>query len=239
MENAWMAAALKMGMLARTVAVVQLSMSIAVVAAALLKWRELRARTRATRAFAPAFSRALARDDVDGALALCRTHEGSQLATVLSAALGAARPFLGDPEHAELRASVAEVAADREQILVTGQLRRGLNLLAAIGATATLLGLLGTVGGIFNSFAAMARAGGGSVEVIAVGAGEALLTTALGIGVAIPALWLYTYFSSRLERVFAELDYGVQELIEWLMVRDTEAVEPVMMPDAELLAGVP
>lgn len=221
MENAWMAAALKMGMLARTVAIVQIAMSITVVAVAILKWRELSARARKTRIFAPAFSRALAQGDVRGARILCETHKGSQLANVLGAALTAAAPFLRDSAYAELRASVAEVAADREQILVTGELKRGLNLLAAVGATATLLGLLGTVAGIFNSFAAMARSGGGSVEVIAVGAGEALLTTALGIGVAIPALWLYTYFSSRLERVFAELDYGVQELNEWLMVQGT------------------
>jgi biopolymer transport protein ExbB/biopolymer transport protein TolQ len=219
MQNAWYDAAVKMGAIARGVATVHLIMSITLVTIAVLKWRDLRDRARATRGFADAFAAALAAGNVPLALSECASHAKSQVAVVLGASLRAASPFVGRREDAEYAASIAEIAADREQVLVTGQLRSGLNALAAIGATATLLGLLGTVVGIFNSFASLARSGGGSVEAIAGGAGEALLTTALGLVVAIPALWLYTYFAGRLERASRELDYAVQELIEWIMLR--------------------
>lgn len=224
MDNQWVVALERFGPVASGITVVHAVMSIAVLSIGLYKWWELRRRAAATRAFAPAFTEALGRRDVAGALRVAAEHPRSQVAQVLGAALRAARPFLHAPGRAEYAAGVADVAAEREQTLLSSSLRTGLGALATIGATATLLGLLGTVVGIMNAFTAMARAGGGSIEAIATGIGEALLTTAIGLIVAVPAVWAYTWLNGRLDRLFSELDYALQELVEWILVHDQPEV---------------
>jgi biopolymer transport protein ExbB/TolQ len=243
MDNAWIEAAGKMGVIARGVAVVHILMSIIVVAIALQKWREARARKQATTKFAAPFARALAENKPDQAMRIADDHPASPAATVLGAALSAAFPFVGVPGQGDYAANLAEVAAEREQGRIVGKLRGGLNALATIGATATLLGLLGTVVGIFNSFSALAESGGGSVDAIAVGAGEALLNTAMGITVAIPALWLYTYWAGRADKTLGDLDFATREVVQWVLVKGgpeiavKEPVEP-FADDSLIAAGV-
>lgn len=219
MDNAWIEAAGKMGIIARGVAVVHILMSVIVVAIALQKWRERLARKRATAKFAAPFARALAENKAERAIAVAAEHPNSPAAKVLGAALSAAAPFLGIAGQGDYAATLAEVAAEREQGREIGRLRGGLNALATIGATATLLGLLGTVVGIFNSFSALAESGGGSVDAIAVGAGEALLNTAMGITVAIPALWLYTFWAGRADKTLGDLDFATREVVQWVLVK--------------------
>jgi biopolymer transport protein ExbB/TolQ len=218
MENQWTEALLRFGPVAVGITGVHVVMSIIVVTIGLVKWLDLRGRARVSRVFADNFRTALLANDVRGAVSSAEAHATSQLARVLGAALRASAPFLDNPARAEYAAGVAEVAAEREQTRLSSLLRRGLGPLATIGATSTLLGLLGTVVGIMNAFTAMARAGGGSIDAIAAGIGEALLTTAIGLLVAIPAVWLYTWLNARLDRLFSELDYALQELIEWILV---------------------
>jgi len=218
MENQWTRAIEQFGPTATGITLVHIFMSVTVFTIAVIKWREFRARAAATRAFADGFREALLRSAPADAVRHAEAHGQSQVARVLGAAIRAATPFLGNPERAEYAASVAEVAAEREQTRLSSKLRRGLGPLATIGATATLLGLLGTVVGIMNAFTAMARAGGGSIDAIAAGIGEALLTTAIGLLVAIPAVWLYTWLNGRLDRLFSELEFALQEVVEWILV---------------------
>ena len=107
----------------------------------------------------------------------------------------------------------------RQQLAIAAELKRHLSALATIGATAPFVGLLGTTIGITNSFMGIATTGGGGLEAVAGGVGEALITTAVGLLVAIPALWLYNYFITRLEELFAELAFASDELLEWLSLR--------------------
>lgn len=225
MGNEWLQALQNSGVVATGITIVHLIMSIVVFTIAAIKWRELRARAQATREFADGFREALQRNAFDDAVQHAQAHDHSQVARVLGAGMRAAAPFLSDPARAEYAASVAEVAAEREQTRLSSMLRRGLGPLATIGATATLLGLLGTVVGIMNAFTAMARSGGGSIDTIAAGIGEALLTTAIGLLVAIPAVWLYTWLNGRLDRLFSELDFALQELVEWILVHGQPEVE--------------
>ncbi len=237
MENQWTQALEQFGPVATGITVVHVLMSVIVFTIAVLKWRELRMRAAATRAFATGFRDALLRSAPDDAIRHAAVHDQSQVARVLGAAVRAAKPFLQSPERAEYAASVAEVAAEREQTRLSSLLRRGLGPLATIGATATLLGLLGTVVGIMNAFTAMARAGGGSIDAIAAGIGEALLTTAIGLLVAIPAVWLYTWLNGRLDRLFSELDFALQEVIEWILVHSQPEVA-LAERDGNSAAGV-
>jgi biopolymer transport protein ExbB/biopolymer transport protein TolQ len=97
-------------------------------------------------------------------------------------------------------------------------LRRGLALLATVGATAPFVGLLGTTMGIVNSFAAMSNAGASSgLAGISAGIAEALIATAFGLLVAIPAVWAYNYFTNKLDFMTAEMTFTSKELIDYLI----------------------
>jgi biopolymer transport protein ExbB/TolQ len=101
----------------------------------------------------------------------------------------------------------------RSALVATGSsLRRGLGIIAAVGATAPFVGLVGTVLGIVNAFQQLAAGDQGGVGQVSAGIAEALVTTALGIAVAIPAVWLFNYLSQRIASFLADLEVRAQEL---------------------------
>jgi biopolymer transport protein ExbB/biopolymer transport protein TolQ len=223
MDLNWLSLAEKMGWSARAIVLVLGVMSVAEAALAVSKWRRLRRMSKETRAFAPEFAAALEEGRVDRALAACTKYPGSHAARVLGAALQRVAPLLGDARKRDRAMSIAERTIDREQILLATDLRSGLGGIATVGATAPFVGLLGTVMGITNSFLGMAATGGGGLEAVAGGIGETLITTALGLLVAIPAVWLYNYFTTRLERLFSEVAYMGQEMVDWIEAADVES----------------
>ena len=83
-------------------------------------------------------------------------------------------------------------------------------MLATVGATAPFVGLLGTTMGIVNAFAGMAASGSGGLAAISAGVAEALITTAFGLIVAIPAVWAYNYFQTKIDNLTAEMTYIVE-----------------------------
>jgi biopolymer transport protein ExbB/biopolymer transport protein TolQ len=90
-------------------------------------------------------------------------------------------------------------------------------VLATVGSTAPFVGLLGTVFGIINAFEGMARSGSGGITAIAAGIAEALITTAFGLLVAIPAVWAYNYFTTKIDNLVAEMTYVSKEMIDYLI----------------------
>ena len=209
-----------MGWFARGVAFTLIFMSFISLTVAAAKMVRFRRAAIATRAFAPQFSEALQMGDVRTALALTEQHSKSHVARVLGESLKEVAPLLDDPRVSGAAITSAERSIEREQILLATELKSGLGVLATVGATAPFVGLLGTTMGIVNAFTGMATAGGG-LEAISAGIAEALITTAVGLLVAIPAVWLYNYFSTRLEGLFSELAYAGRELIDWMMIRET------------------
>jgi biopolymer transport protein ExbB/biopolymer transport protein TolQ len=208
-----------MGWFARGVAFTLIGMSIislSVAAAKLLRFRRM---TAATREFAPKFSAALEQDNIPEALTLTEQYEKSHVARVLGESLREVAPLLDDPRVAGAAITSAERSVEREQILLANELKSGMGLLATVASTAPFVGLLGTTMGIVNAFTGMASAGGG-LEAISAGIAEALITTAVGLLVAIPAVWLYNYFSGRMETLFSELAYAGREMIDWMMERE-------------------
>lgn len=210
----------QMGWFVRGIVIVMIAMSVITIAVAVAKYMKLRRMSTETRAFAPRFSEALDENRIDDAVALTEEYENSHVAMVLGEALREAVPLLGDREMAGTAITSTERAIEREQILLAANLKKGLGTLATIGATAPFVGLLGTVIGIVNSFTGIARTGGGGLEAVSAGIAEALIATAIGLLAAIPAVWLYNYFTGRLERLFAELAYAGRELVDWLMLRE-------------------
>jgi biopolymer transport protein ExbB len=110
------------------------------------------------------------------------------------------------------RVEVYDRAIRREIVTAGITARRGLGLLATVGSTAPFVGLFGTVIGIVNAFQQMAASGQGGLGVVSAGIAEALVTTALGIGVAIPAVWLFNFLTQRISRLLSEMECVAEEL---------------------------
>lgn len=91
-------------------------------------------------------------------------------------------------------------------------LRRGITLIATVGATAPFVGLVGTVLGIVSAFQQLTVSEETGVGQVSAGIAEALVTTAIGIAVAIPAVWLFNYLTQRIARVLSDLEQRAQDL---------------------------
>jgi len=105
------------------------------------------------------------------------------------------------------------IAPSVTRLLTTGsRLKRGLPILATVGATAPFVGLVGTVAGIVNAFHEIATTGQSGVGQVSAGIAEALVTTAVGIAVAIPAVWLYNFLTQRIARLLADVESTAQSL---------------------------
>jgi len=89
--------------------------------------------------------------------------------------------------------------------------------LATIGATAPFVGLLGTAVGVITAFQGIAATGAGGLGAVSGGISEALVETALGLVVAIPAVWMYNYFTGRLEYFNVEMDNSSSELVDYFI----------------------
>lgn len=147
-------------------------------------------------------NQALRERDLDAALASCEGH-GGPVARVLYAALSRL-PY----GRSAVEAAFQEASLEEEQ-----HLTRGLRGLATVAQIAPLLGLLGTVTGMIISFQQLSVYGVGNPAMLAGGIGQALVTTAAGLMVAIPALIGHSYLSSKVDRIFLEIDRRREELM--------------------------
>ena len=207
-----------MGLFAKGIVVVMFIMSAWSWAVSISKWLYLRKSQKETRKFAPEFSRYLQEEQLDGAIALAEKNKKSHVARVLGEALAEVKPLLRD--RATITAAdinSAERAVERQMLILLSELKRGLGVLATVGATAPFVGLLGTVMGIVNAFTGMAASGNQGLAAISAGIAEALITTAFGLIVAIPAVWLYNYFQTKIENLVVEMTYTSKELIDFLI----------------------
>ena len=108
-------------------------------------------------------------------------------------------------------------AIQRASALTANDLKKGVAALATIGATAPFVGLLGTVVGIITAFQGIAATGSGGLGAVSAGISEALVETALGLVVAIPAVWFYNYLTGRIEYFNVEMDNSSSELVDYFI----------------------
>ena len=150
--------------------------------------------------------------DRDGALQLCEEN-GSPVATVFAGAVRKwARPGV----------EVEQAIIDSGERATNG-LRRYLRIFNGIATVSPLLGLLGTVVGMIRAFNAIATSDAmGRPELLANGISQALLTTAAGLSVAIPALIFYMYFVSRVDRLIIDIDALAQQLVNVISAEELE-----------------
>ena len=116
-----------------------------------------------------------------------------------------------------VRRSIQRAAA-----LTASDLKKGISALATIGSTAPFVGLLGTVVGVIKAFNGIAASGSGGLGAVSAGIAEALIETALGLVVAIPAVWFYNYLTGRVEYFNVEMDNSSSELVDYF-IRNAKA----------------
>ena len=114
-------------------------------------------------------------------------------------------------------------AIERETLMTTAELKKGLGNLATISTTAPFVGLFGTVIGIINAFRGMAISGSGGLGAVSAGIAEALATTAFGLFVAVPAVWMYNYFLNKVERFNVEMSNSSSQLIDFFIKNEARA----------------
>ncbi len=193
------------GALARGVVFLLTGLSILAGAIAAEKWLRLRRAERDTYAFLEAWRATTPRSKpVAALLARHADSPAAQLVTSVSQALDGAPPGAAGEIH--------DRAARRSVIATATELRRGLGVLATVGSTAPFIGLFGTVIGIINAFREMGATGRGGVATVSTGIAEALVTTAFGIMVAIPAVWLFNHLTQRIARLLAATECAGEEL---------------------------
>src|SRR6266478_2689777 len=113
----------------------------------------------------------------------------------------------------------AKRGLERSVAIVHAEMKRGLSALATIGSTAPFVGLFGTVVGILNAFKGIEQNKATGLSAVAGGIAEALVTTAFGLLVAVPAVWAYNYFTNKVEAFDVEMDNSSMELINYFILR--------------------
>src|SRR6266487_749585 len=165
-----------------------------------------------------ALSNLLTKGEYAQAIDISKKYKESHLAKVISAGLLEFEAARRDKRtiDPEVPLEAARQGMDRTAMITVAELKENLGVLATIGATAPFVGLFGTVIGIMHAFQKMATSGGGIASVSA-GIAEALVTTAIGLGVAIPAVWAYNYFQNRIDRFTVEMSNSGSELSIYFM----------------------
>ena len=112
---------------------------------------------------------------------------------------------------------------ERAEAIVHAELKRGVSSLATIGSTSPFVGLFGTVVGIIDAFKGISTQKSTGLGAVAGGISEALVTTAVGLFVAIPAVWMFNYFTNRIEAFDVEMGNSSSELIDYFLKRTQRA----------------
>jgi len=108
---------------------------------------------------------------------------------------------------------------EREITVETVKLERFTGIVGSIGGTAVYIGLLGTVIGIMRAFSDLGRAGSGGMDVVTVGIAEALVCTAAGLLVAIPAVMSYNWFIRKIDIFVVDMELAASELLDLMCIK--------------------
>ena len=192
------------------------ALSIFSVAVMVDKYRRFRTASRESQIFKTVYAKFLHGGDVQELIDGVGQHQKSYVAQVVAAGIleyEGVRKAGGDPA-ASLELVTSALRDSMSETLV--QLKQGMGFLATIGSTAPFVGLFGTVAGIINAFRNIAATGSGGMSVVSGGIAEALVTTALGIFVAIPAVAAFNYFTGKIENFHIEMNRASTKMVNRL-----------------------
>jgi biopolymer transport protein ExbB/biopolymer transport protein TolQ len=204
------------GLFGLAVMVCLVILSVFSVALILDKHRRFRSAMRQSQAFRPMFGKSLHAGEIHDALNAAKQHQDSHLAQVVTAGLA---QYEGASKAGSDTATSLELVTDAlelRKVEALIEMRKGLGTLATIGSTAPFIGLFGTVVGIINAFRGIAATGSGGMAAVSGGIAEALVATALGIFVAIPAVVAFNHFTGLVERFQVEMNQASTEVVNVL-----------------------
>ncbi len=209
----------QMGTLAKLVVVLLFIMSAWSIGVMIDRLMAYSAARKQSRAFAPAVAGALREGKLDEAVKVADRYKKSHLAKVVVAGLQEFQAHQASSEISGEEIEASRRALERAEAIVHAELKRGVSALATIGSTAPFVGLFGTVIGIINAFKTMASEKTPGIGAIAGGISEALVTTALGLLVAVPAVWMFNYFTGRIDSFDVEMGNSSSELVDYFLKR--------------------
>lgn len=166
----------------------------------------LRSKAKRT-AFMKEIARALERGDIRDAIALCK-ETNAPFSSVARAGLHSASCNNQPPGISS--------AMERETAVETIKLEKFTGIIGTIGSTAVYIGLFGTVLGIMRAFRDIAAIGSGGMNVVINGISEALICTAAGLCIAVPAVIAYNYFSGRISNFVSDMELCASETADLL-----------------------
>lgn len=210
----------QMGFAARAVVIIMFFMSAWSIGVMIDRYMAYSAARKESRQFAPSVAGALRDGKLDEAVKIADRHKKSHLARVVVAGL---QEFKSQEMGTEETIESSQRALERAQAIVHAELKRGLSGLATIGSTAPFVGLFGTVIGIINAFQGISTEKSTGLGAVAGGISEALVATAIGLFVAIPAVWVFNYFNSKVEGFDVEMENAGSELIDYFLKKTHRA----------------
>jgi biopolymer transport protein ExbB/biopolymer transport protein TolQ len=205
-----------MGVPAKAVAFFLFVMSVWSIAVMIEKFLMYRNAVKQSVEFLPLVTKHLRANDLQGAIDTSKKYPKSHIAKVVSAGL---QEFLNEKDGGATVDVVEAVkrALERSVVLTTAEMKAKLGGLGTIGSTAPFIGLFGTVLGVITAFEGMAKSGSGGLGAVSAGIAEALIETAFGLFVAIPAVMMYNYFQTRMERFEVEMSNSSSEVIDFFL----------------------
>jgi biopolymer transport protein ExbB len=211
----------QMGMVAKAIGVILVFMSMISFGVAIERIYTFTQARKQSKLYAPQVAKHLKDGRLKDAIAISssKSYRYSHLAKVVLAGL---QEFQFQQESGanlsrEDLVDTVRRAIQRASALTANDLKKGVAALATIGATAPFVGLLGTVVGIITAFQGIAATGSGGLGAVSAGISEALVETALGLVVAIPAVWFYNYLTGRIEYFNVEMDNSSSELLDYFI----------------------
>lgn len=174
---------------------------------------------RVSREFAAKVEPALADWNLDAILQIARAHEASNLARLFDALVVKYAQVTTRAVGGMSAIDAVRNESGRRLEVLGAELKRGMPVLATIGSITPFVGLLGTVIGIIAAFQAIGAAGAGGIGTVSAGIAEALIETAFGLAVAIPAVMVFNYLTSRISTVEAALARSAGQLIDEMEYR--------------------
>ena len=214
----------QMGWPAKTVVVILFFMSAYSIGVMIDRVLAYNAARQQSRQFAPAVAGALRESKLDEAVKIADRYKKSHLAKVVVAGLQEFQAHQISSEIPGEEIDASRRALERAEAIVHAELKRGVSGLATIGSTAPFVGLFGTVVGIINAFKGISTEKSTGLGAVAGGISEALVTTAIGLLVAIPAVWMFNYFTNRIEAFDVEMGNSSSELIDYFLKRSQRGV---------------
>jgi len=213
----------QMGFLAKAVVVILFIMSAWSIGVMIDRLIAFNAAKTQSRQFAPAVAGALREGKLDEAIKIADRYKKSHLAKVVVAGLQEFKAHQMSNEISGETIEASKRALERAEAIVGAELKRGVSSLATIGSVGPFVGLFGTVVGIVNAFKGIASEKAAGLGAVAGGISEALVTTALGLFVAIPAVMMFNYFTNKVESFNIEMNNSSSELLDYFIKRSQAA----------------